>query len=95
VLVGSALEHPIEDFWALDTKKMWNAPVMRRFAEGVTHMAAMSELELEIYAEESLHIDVFDEEQWATFMETDDLDVLREISQRNIDRHMQRHGNGH
>lgn len=92
VLVGSALEHPIEDFWKIGMKDMWNAPIMRRFGESLTHMAAMSELELEIYAEDSLHIDLFDDEQRDIFMESDDLDLLRSISRRNIELHMERHG---
>ena len=45
----------------------------------------MGEQEVRIYEEESLHIDVFDEEQWDALMTTEDLDVFRGFSKANLD----------
>jgi len=84
VLLGSALEHPIEEFWARNPKQLWNAPIMHKFAERLRYMEGMSELDVRIYDEESLHIDIFDDEQLDLYMTTDDLDVLRELSERNL-----------
>jgi hypothetical protein len=86
VLLGSALEHSMEEFWDLDVKRLWEAPIMKRFADTMMHMAGMSHLDLPIYDEESLHIDVFDEEQLEIFLETDDLEVLKKISAKNLGR---------
>jgi MoaA/NifB/PqqE/SkfB family radical SAM enzyme len=90
VLVGSALDHPLEELWQLDLKSLWQAPIMRRFAERLMSMRGMSELELEIYREESLHLDLFDEEQLDLFFSTDDLGVLRQQSERNLKDHFER-----
>jgi MoaA/NifB/PqqE/SkfB family radical SAM enzyme len=87
ILLGNALEHPIEEFWAKDTKRLWNAPIVRRFASTLTNMAGMSELDVRIYEEESLHIDIFDDEQLDIFLTTDDLDVLRPLSEQNLARY--------
>lgn len=90
VLVGSALEHSFEEWWEIGLSRLWNAPVVRRFAETLTHMGGMAELEIEIYKADSLHIDVFDERQLQIFLETDDLDVLGDLSRQNLDRYMSR-----
>ena len=87
VLLGSALEHPVEEYWAKDIKRLWNAPIMRRFAARLTNMQGMSELDVPIYQEESLHIDIFDDEQLEIFLTTDDLDVLRALTEKNLQRY--------
>jgi MoaA/NifB/PqqE/SkfB family radical SAM enzyme len=92
VLVGSALDHPVEEFWAKDAKKLWNAPIVRRFASQLANSVGMSQLDVEIYKEHSLHIDIFDDEQLEIFLTSDDLDQLRQISERNIAAHLERHG---
>ncbi len=84
VLVGNALEHPLHEVWAKDFKKLWNAPIVKRFTERMGTMQGMADLLLPIYDEPSLHIDVFDDEQLEIFMTTDDLDVLRAISRKNL-----------
>lgn len=84
VLVGSSLEHSAEELWQLDIKRLWNAPIMRRFADKLTDLGSMSEIELEIYREDSLHIDVFQEDQLEVFLTSDDLELLKEISRKNI-----------
>lgn len=86
VLLGSALEHPVDEFWAREPKRLWNAPIVRRLAQPLRYMVGMSELELEIYKEDSLHIDVFDDEQLEIFLETEDLALLKRISKENIER---------
>ena len=91
VLLGSALEHPIEEFWALDTKKLWNAPIMRRFVEPLATMRGMSQLPVAIYDEPSLHIDVFQEDQLELFLTCDDLDELRRVSRSNLESYYARH----
>jgi hypothetical protein len=84
VLVGNSLEHSIEELWAKDFKRLWNAPIVRRFADTMIEMAGMARLEVSIYDEPSLHIDVFDDEQLEVFLTTDDLPTLRAISERNL-----------
>ncbi len=86
VLLGNALEHSIEEYWARSPKKLWNAPIMRRFAASLINMEGMSKLDLPIYREESLHIDIFDDEQLDLFMTTDDLEQLRALSAENLER---------
>ena len=87
VLLGSALEHPIEEFWAKDPKKLWNAPIMKRFTERLTYMRGMSEMPLRIYNEDSLHIDIFDDAQLELFLTSDDLEELKRVSQANLQRY--------
>jgi|CXWL01.1.fsa_nt_gi MoaA/NifB/PqqE/SkfB family radical SAM enzyme len=84
VLVADSLEHSIEEVWAKDYKRLWNAPIVRRFADTMIDMAGMAKLELSIYDEPSLHIDIFDDEQLEVFLTTDDLPTLRAISERNL-----------
>ena len=92
VLLGSALEHPIEEFWALDPKRLWNAPIMKRFSESLSEMRAMSRMELPIYRETSLHIDIFKEDQLDLFMTSEDLDELKRVSDENLRSYLERHG---
>lgn len=93
VLLGSALEHSIDEFWALKPKELWNSPIMKRFSNQLGYMKGMSELDVEIYAEESLHIDIFDPEQYEIFMTTDDLSILRGLSERNMKNYLERWSN--
>jgi MoaA/NifB/PqqE/SkfB family radical SAM enzyme len=90
VLLGSALEHSVEEFWAMEPKELWNAPVVRRFADSLTSMHGMSQLDVEIYKEDSLHIDVFDPAQRDLFLRSDDIESLREVSRANVRRHCER-----
>jgi hypothetical protein len=86
VLVGNSLEHPIEELWEKDFKRLWNAPIVKHFADIMTNMIGMSQLDLAIYDEDSLHIDVFDDAQLELLLTCDDLPTLQRVSQENLSR---------
>ena len=80
----------VEEFWALKPKELWNAPIVKRFASQLANMRGMSELDVRIYREDSLHIDIFDDEQREIFMTSDDVELLRGLSKENLTRYLER-----
>jgi MoaA/NifB/PqqE/SkfB family radical SAM enzyme len=86
VLLGDLQKHTIGAVWAKGIKEMWHAPLVRRLAGHVHSTEALSNQEVQVYEEESLHIDVFDNEQWDALMTTDDIGVFRRFSEANLRR---------
>lgn len=86
VLMGDLHQHSIREIWAKGIKDMWHSPLVRRLGGHVHAMEALSDQEIQVYEEPSLHIDVFDDEQWDALMTTDDIDVFRAFTAANLRR---------
>lgn len=86
VVIGNLKEHSIGEVWAKGMKEVWQSPLLRRFARQVHSTEVLGAQEISMYEEESLHIDVFDDEQWEALMTTDDLAVFRRFSEANLRR---------
>lgn len=86
VLVGDIKKHSIQEIWSKGINEMWRSPLVRRFAQQIHSTDAFMDQEVRMYQEESLHIDVLNEEQWQALMTTDDLALFQQFSRDNLKR---------
>jgi hypothetical protein len=86
IVMGDLQRYAIHDIWAKGIKEMWHAPLVRRLAGRIHSTDMLRDQEITVYEAESLHIDVFDPEQWEALMTTDDLEVFQRFSEANLSR---------
>jgi hypothetical protein len=84
VLAGDLKKHSIAEVWGKGIKEIWHSPLVRRLAGHVYCARSLRDQEVTMYRQPSLHIDVFDDEQWDALMTTDDLEVFKRFSEKNV-----------